>query len=100
MRCFNCQAIGHSALNCKKEKICPCGISAHDGTPCQEPKKCVNCGGAHSAAYKGCPKYKTEASIQKIKATENISYIEAKRKVVVNTPSSNVTYGNVAATMS
>ncbi|CAH2010963.1 unnamed protein product [Acanthoscelides obtectus] len=89
--CFNCQALGHTAGNCQKEKICPCGNPPHEG-PCPEPKKCVNCEGPHSAAYMNCPKLKAEAAIQKVKVTENITYAEAKRKVNITTPKPTTSY--------
>ncbi|CAH2017943.1 unnamed protein product, partial [Acanthoscelides obtectus] len=90
-RCFNCQALGHTAGNCQKEKICPCGNPPHEG-PCPEPKKCVNCEGPHSAAYMNCPKLKAEAAIQKVKVMENITYAEAKRKVNITTPKPTTSY--------
>ncbi|CAH2003047.1 unnamed protein product, partial [Acanthoscelides obtectus] len=80
--CFNCQALGHTAGNCQKEKICPCGNPPHEG-PCPEPKKCVNC---------ECPKLKAEAAIQKVKVMENITYAEAKRKVNITTPKPTTSY--------
>ncbi|CAH2011120.1 unnamed protein product, partial [Acanthoscelides obtectus] len=91
VRCFNCQALGHTAGNCQKEKICPCGNPPHEG-PCPEPKKCVNCEGPHSAAYMNCPKLKAEAAIQKVKVMENITYAEAKRKVNITTPKPTTSY--------
>ncbi|CAH2002655.1 unnamed protein product [Acanthoscelides obtectus] len=91
IRCFNCQALGHTAGNCQKEKICPCGNPPHEG-PCPEPKKCVNCEGPHSAAYMNCPKLKAEAAIQKVKVMENITYAEAKRKVNITTPKPTTSY--------
>jgi len=62
VRCYACQRFGHIAKNCRSSKLrCPkctgnhefkdCGITARDSF------KCGNCGGAHSAAHKGCPKF-------------------------------------------
>nr|CAH7714199.1 unnamed protein product [Callosobruchus chinensis] len=97
IRCFNCQALGHAASSCIKEKLCPCGIPPHEGVPCQDPKECVNCGGPHSAAYRECPSYITEATIQKVKVVERISYVDAKRKVIINTPKQNTSYAAITS---
>nr|CAI5850298.1 unnamed protein product [Callosobruchus analis] len=69
----------------------------HEGVPRQGPKKCVNCGGSHSAAYRECPSYKTEAKIQKVTVVEGISYGEAKRKAIVNTPKQNTSYATITS---
>lgn len=98
IRCFNCQVLGHPASRCAKVKICPCGISHGESEPCQNPKKCVNCGGNHSAAYLNCPKIKEETAIQRIKVIENISYPEAKRKVVIQTPKPSLSYAAASST--
>nr|CAH7737243.1 unnamed protein product [Callosobruchus chinensis] len=92
LMCFNCQSLGHGAVKCTKQKLCTCGQPPHDESPCQDPKKCVNCGGNHSSAYKACPQYKIEAAIQKVKVVEKIPYPEAKRKVTANIPTPNLSY--------
>nr|CAH7749406.1 unnamed protein product [Callosobruchus chinensis] len=93
-----CQQIGHVAERCEKEQLCVCGRPPHEGSPCEEPKKCVNCEGSHSAIYKGCPVYKEEAVIQKVKVMEKVSYAEAKRKVKAQTPKPNFSYAAATAT--
>nr|CAH7763724.1 unnamed protein product [Callosobruchus chinensis] len=98
VRCFRCQQIGHVAERCEKEQLCVCGRPPHEGSPCEEPKKCVNCEGSHSAIYKGCPVYKEEAVIQKVKVMEKVSYAEAKRKVKAQTPKPNFSYAAATAT--
>nr|CAI5859266.1 unnamed protein product [Callosobruchus analis] len=92
IRCFNCQSLGHAATKCTKQKLCTCGQPPYDESPCQDPKKCVSCGGSHSSAYKACPQYKIEAAIQKVKVVENVPYPEAKRRVTGNTPTPNLSY--------
>lgn len=99
-RCFNCQAIGHPASRCARIKICPCGDSHDELIPCRDPKICVNCRGPHSAAYLNCPKLKEEAAIQKVKATENISYGDAKRRVKSQTPKPNISYAAATSSQS
>lgn len=95
VRCFQCQLFGHVAQKCPNNKICACGKEPHD-PPCIDPKKCVNCEGSHSANYKNCPKYKIEEAIQRIKVTEKVTYSEAKKKVIVNTPITNVSYATAS----
>ena len=91
IRCFRCQQFGHTSARCKKDEICTCGKPKHEGSPCETPV-CVNCKGDHFAQDKGCPKYKEESAIQKIKVIENIDYREAKKRVTVNTPTPGITY--------
>ena len=40
---------------------------------------CCNCGGKHSAAYKGCPRYAERQQIIQIKMDKTISYGEAMK---------------------
>lgn len=93
-RCFNCQKIGHPASRCARIRTCPCGLVHDDSVSCRDPKKCVNCGGEHSAAYLNCPRMKEEAAIQKIKVIEKVSYTEAKQKLKIQTPKPNVSYAS------
>lgn len=97
MRCFRCQKFGHTSLRCSEEQVCVCGKPLHEGRPCEEPISCVNCQGPHSARSRNCPIYKQEAAIQELKTKENISYIEAKKKVIVTTPNPNVSYAAATA---
>nr|CAH7734032.1 unnamed protein product [Callosobruchus chinensis] len=79
---------------CKKEKVCVCAKVPHGETPCIDPKKCVNCEGSHSALYKGCPKFREETAIQRVKTIERISYTEAQKKVKQTTPKPNISYAS------
>lgn len=67
--------------------------------PCRDHKVCINCGGPHSAAYMNCPKLKIEGTIQKDLETENLSYIEAKRKVNIQTPKANILYASAVVSI-
>ncbi|CAH1099377.1 unnamed protein product [Psylliodes chrysocephalus] len=89
-RCYNCQKFGHVSARCIKEKLCPCGSPPHEDTECTPPFTCVNCEGSHLANDRECPKYKTESAIIKIKIIEKIPYLEAKRKVMLSTPTKNL----------
>ena len=100
LRCFNCQKFGHSVTNCSNTKICVCGKPSHEGSPCTNPLVCVNCSGPHSAAYKACPSYKLEASIQELKTKERLSYFEARKKVQSTQVKPFGSYSQVAASVS
>lgn len=92
MRCFKCQRFGHTSLKCDKEQLCVCGKPLHVGNPCEEPLTCVNCNGMHSARSRNCPVFKEETAIQELKTKENISYMEAKKRIQVPTPTPNISY--------
>lgn len=97
MRCFRCQKFGHTSAKCNGEQVCVCGKPLHEGQPCEDPVKCVNCQGNHSARSKNCPIYKQEAYIQELKVKENLPYLEAKRKAVPSTPAQGVSYARAVA---
>nr|CAH7725245.1 unnamed protein product [Callosobruchus chinensis] len=90
VRCFKCQRYGHTSMSCQEEQICVCGKKLHVGNPCSQPVQCINCNGPHVATSKICPKYKTEAAIQKIIATEKLSYLKPKERL--SSPPPNRTY--------
>ena len=71
-RCFKCQRFGHSSYMCNSTVRCPTCGERHgwDHCPNKENPHCTNCGGRHSAAYLGCPKYKDAQKIQEIKTKE------------------------------
>lgn len=55
-----------------------CGLAKHDD---ECSARCVNCQGEHAASSKECPKWKTEAAIQKVRSERGISFAEAKKLV-------------------
>ncbi|XP_048240276.1 uncharacterized protein LOC125373314 [Haliotis rufescens] len=63
-----------------------CG-GKHDSTECREDVKCANCNGQHEAWSKSCPLWKTESQILKLKHHNNISYLDAKKQVANQLPS-------------
>ena len=84
LRCFQCQKFGHVAAICRGKKRCgKCGGEDHEYGQCQEgvSVKCCNCGGSHSAAYKGCQAHKRAAEVQRVKVEEKLTYAEAIQKV-------------------
>jgi len=64
VQCHRCQAFGHTKNHSQKLSNCVrCGLQ-HGLEACVKdvhPVKCVNCGGNHTASYKGCVVYQKVA---------------------------------------
>ena len=56
-RCFNCQGLGHTIKNCKRQAKCVICAGNHWHSFCQESVKCANCEGPHKASSLNCPSY-------------------------------------------
>ena len=70
----------HSTLRCSS-----CG-GPHAYKDCDATTNfCCLCDGNHSAAFKGCPKYKEAQDIQKFKVNNNVSYATAVKAIKTNT---------------
>lgn len=69
LQCYRCYGFGHVASRCtQKENLCKrCGRPGHISRNCDQTTKCMNCGGAHDAAWGSCPK--RLALIQQLKRT-------------------------------
>ncbi|XP_055928782.1 uncharacterized protein LOC129959908 [Argiope bruennichi] len=99
LRCFKCQRFGHSKINCRGTLTCAsCAGKDHDSEQCNAPEKCVNCGGCHTSFSRVCERWKVEKQITSIKFKESISYPEARKKVLAQTPKPGVSYATVAKT--
>ena len=98
-RCFKCQRYGHVSKNCKRPAACAkCSSSVHTHSrddPCSLPAHCVNCGAAHAAFDKTCPKWILEKEVMRLKATQNISFPQARR--LVESSNGPITYASVAS---
>ena len=84
LRCYNCQKYNHHEDNCPEDlgSICEnCGMGGHDHltSRCKNPTKCVNCGKDHLSRSNTCEVWMKEKEIMKIKVTNNITYLEAKK---------------------
>mgnify|MGYP001548663011 CR=1 FL=1 len=57
IRCFRCQSFGHVSSRCSAEVVCRECAGSHETRDCTETRpKCANCGDAHAASSKQCPK--------------------------------------------
>lgn len=102
MRCFHCQKFGHSATRCEKKDqpaICICGQARHDGV-CSSTPVCPNCQDSHLATSKSCSVLRREETVEQLRARENLSYPEARRRLAAMTPRSNVSYSNATQSKS
>ena len=89
LRCFKCQKFGHGRQHCKaEEEVCArCGENGHDNTNCTEKEHCANCKGDHASFSKACPKWKFEQKVQQIRSEKNVSFIDARKIALGETPS-------------
>ena len=84
LRCFNCQKYNHHEDNCPEDigsvfENCEMGGHNHLTSRCKNPTKCVNCGKDHPSRSNVCEVWIKEKDILKIKVTNNITYLEAKK---------------------
>jgi regulator of replication initiation timing/Zn finger protein HypA/HybF involved in hydrogenase expression len=100
LRCLTCQKFGHVQTICQKPFVCPnCGKSdAHVDKPCDQEASCLNCGGSHPVWSRQCPAWKREKKILEIKAKEKLSFVEARKRYNLLTPSFTKSFASVAAT--
>ena len=90
LRCFNCQRFGHHENGCPElpGSVCEkCGMGDfdHHTNACKTEAKCVNCHKNHQSKSNQCEIWKKEKEIMKIKVTQKITYLEAK-KIQENQP--------------
>ena len=79
LHCFKCHRFGHTQEHCMSHAICiSCGQKAHS-PPCQSSPHCINCDGPQCSNSHDCPKFQMEREIQKISATDKVSFADARR---------------------
>lgn len=86
VRCDTCQLFGHTSRTCSRGQKCSrCGRGhSYDSCPVKDDVthcRCVNCGGQHSAAYRGCPVYKQVKEAIKLTVSDKLSYRDALNQV-------------------
>ncbi|GFW07182.1 hypothetical protein TNCV_3693761 [Trichonephila clavipes] len=99
--CFRCQSYGHGTACSRGVATCnKCSSTEHASKACTaERRKCSNCKGEHAPYSKICPKWQQEKEIQRIKVLENLSYSEARKRVVnILPPRASSCYANAVMT--
>ena len=101
LRCFNCQRFGHHENGCPElpGSVCEkCGLGDfdHHTNACKNEAKCVNCHKNHQSKSNQCEIWKKEKEIMKIKVTQKITYLEAK-KIQENQPE--ITFAKVVQSL-
>ncbi|KAH8338636.1 hypothetical protein KR074_000186 [Drosophila pseudoananassae] len=77
VQCTNCQEYGHTRSYCTLRAVCVVCGDAHKSACCttnkdSTVKKCGNCGGSHTANYRGCIVYKElKSRMRQATATRN-----------------------------
>jgi hypothetical protein len=86
VRCGKCWGWGHTTHVCRsRQKFKNCGANNHIFNNCSASNlKCPNCDGPHDATSKDCPSYIQEKKICTLKSKLNISFQEARAKVLAN----------------
>ncbi|KAF8788789.1 Nucleic-acid-binding protein transposon like protein [Argiope bruennichi] len=83
-QCYNCQLWNHGSNGCKLLPKCVICAEAHPSKECpkkgkkETEVKCANCGGPHTANYRGCPRYPKAANNRAIQPGK--SFAEAVRR--------------------
>ena len=96
LRCFHCQRFGHHRNSCKRNIVCAICSESHDGKECKNEPKCFNCDGDHPSFARSCPIWHREKEIQRTKVENNISFPEARERVLSSLPNTTTTsYANV-----
>ena len=77
LRCFKCQSFGHTQEHCMSQAICVSWGEEEHSPPCQSSPYYINCDDPHGSNFRDCPKFQIEREIQKIRATDKVSFPEA-----------------------
>ena len=89
LRCFKCQMYGHGTKQCKNtEDRCGKCDENHKTALCTSDKLCCHhCKTDHATQDRKCPKYLQEKEICHLKYTENITFPEARKRILAKQPS-------------
>ena len=86
-QCYKCQGFGHNAAQCRFKPRCLVCAGPHQYKDCTHKgsrtttPSCPNCKGNHAANFGGCPYFKRAKIVERVRATEKISYRDAVRQV-------------------
>lgn len=102
-QCFACQGFGHSSANCNHSARCVKCAGNHPTKECKktadDPPKCCNCGGEHTANYRKCPTYSNQVEILEKSRKPNNHHQSLTPAVTINTNPvtqiSNHTYADI-----
>ena len=91
--CYKCGKFGHTQQRCKNsEKCLNCSEDKHilnKDMKCEKKPKCLNCSSDHHCLSQTCPEFLKAKEINSCMASNNISYVEALKKVKGSYKSSN-----------
>lgn len=99
-QCKKCQAYGHTQKYCSKKPRCVKCAGHHLTTACEVPKsisaKCVHCGEAHPASYRGCVIAKEIQKIKNIRMNKpKVQSNHNRNPVDPHLKSKNTTYADI-----
>ena len=99
VQCANCQEFGHTKNYCTLRTVCVACGDLHSSSECDILKKglkrkCSNCGGDHSANYRGCPVYKE--LLKRLRESQNLKRNGFAVNTITVNPSVNVVNEGVA----
>ena len=95
LRCFRCQAFGHTKFTCKRTPMCAiCGEAEHtqEGERCTATPKCINCHEQHPSFSPKCTIWQNEKEICTIKIQRNVTFPEARKIFNQQRPNPTVSY--------
>ena len=105
VQCQNCQEYGHTRSYCKLPSVCVICGELHSTANCSRPKsdtsfkKCSNCGGNHTANYRGCPVYymvKNSMAQKSMTPPMQTQRVEThNNSPIINKCTDNISYANV-----
>ncbi|GBN23506.1 hypothetical protein AVEN_152551-1 [Araneus ventricosus] len=94
-QCFNCQAFSHISANCKMNTKCVICAEPHDSRKCPKKgqenveRKCSNCGGPHTASFRGCPKFPKIKTSEKVHAGKSFASLLREKPMATPQPQEN-----------
>ena len=82
-QCYKCQRMGHTSHSCKARARCLICAGSHERKDCQSTTyRCANCDGEHTANSSQCPKMKMAQDIERLKAINGMTHVEARNEVM------------------